>query len=69
MAGAVALGLGAMALAGPIYRWEIRKTVEEMNGALNAVDTAIRSLDIFGENPPTPAAPSPYAAQAQWNGY
>ncbi len=66
LAGAVVLGVGAMAVAGPIYRWEIRKTVEELTGALTAVDTAIRSLDIFGENPPTPAAPSSYAA---WNGF
>lgn len=66
MAGAVALGVAALAVAGPIYRWEIRKTVEELNGALTAVDTAIRSLDIFGENPPAAPPPRDYNA---WNGY
>jgi len=69
LAGAMVLGVGAMTLAGPIYRWEIRKTVEELTGALTAVDTAIRSLDIFGENPPPSAPPSGYGALSHWNGY
>lgn len=68
LAGAVALGVGAVAVSGPIYRWEIRKTVEELTGALTAVDTAIRSLDIFGENPPPSAPPLGYSP-SHWNGY
>jgi len=66
MAGAVGLGLAALAVSGPIYRWEIRKAVEELNGALAAVDTAIRSLDIFGENPPAAPPPRDYNS---WMGY
>jgi hypothetical protein len=69
LAGAMVLGVGAMAVSGPIYRWEIRKTVEELTGALTAVDTAIRSLDIFGENPPPSAPPSGYGSPNHWNGY
>lgn len=69
LAGAMVLGVGAMAVSGPIYRWEIRKTVEELTGALTAVDTAIRSLDIFGENPPPSAPPAGYGSMNHWNGY
>jgi hypothetical protein len=69
LAGAMVLGVGAMAISGPIYRWEIRKTVEELTGALVAVDTAIRSLDIFGENPPPSVLPPGYGSLSQWNGY
>jgi eukaryotic-like serine/threonine-protein kinase len=69
LAGAVVLGVGAVAASGPIYRWEIKKTVEELTGALAAVDTAIRSLDIFGENPLPSAPPPGYGALGHWNGY
>ena len=58
MAGALVLGVGVLAAAGPLYRWEIRKTSEELANALAAIDTSIRSLDIFGEAPP-PALPRP----------
>jgi hypothetical protein len=52
IAGAVVLGLGVLAGAGPVYRWEIRKTVKEMEDALAAIDASMRAFDIFGENPP-----------------
>ncbi len=51
MAGALVLGVGVLAVAGPLYRWEIGKTTQELSNALAAVDTAIRSIDIFGETP------------------
>lgn len=57
MGGALVLGVGVLASAGPIYRWELRKTTEELNAALAAVDSSIRSLDVFGETPP-PVLPS-----------
>ena len=54
MGGALALGVGALALSGPMYRWGIRKATDELGAALTAVDTSIRSIDIFGEaSPPT----------------
>jgi hypothetical protein len=49
--GAALLGLGVAATAGPMYRWGLRKAVKEMESALAAVDTSMRSLDIFGDRP------------------
>lgn len=49
MAGALVLGVGVIAAAGPLYRWEIRATADELEKALAAVEGSIRSLDIFGE--------------------
>jgi|JI6StandDraft_1071083.scaffolds.fasta_scaffold04339_4 serine/threonine protein kinase len=46
---ALALGVAVIAVAGPIYRWEMKSASEEMSAALVAVEAAIRSLDIFGE--------------------
>jgi hypothetical protein len=52
LAAGLLLGVGVLALVGPLYRWEVGKTTQELSNALAAVDTAIRSLDIFGEAPP-----------------
>ncbi|MBL0173231.1 MAG: serine/threonine protein kinase [Gemmatimonadaceae bacterium] len=54
--GALALGLGLIAVAGPTYRWGIGKTSQELSDALASVDSSIRSIDIFGEAPP-PSSP------------
>ena len=54
LGGALLLGGGVLAAAGPVYRWELRKTTEELDTALAAVDTSIRAIDIFGEVPPIP---------------
>ncbi len=56
---AAVLGVAALAISGPIYRWEIGKANEEMSNALAAVETAIRSVDIFGSAPPPPAIRAP----------
>lgn len=50
--GTAVLGLGALALAGPYYRYSLRKCTAELTAGLAAIDTAIRSVDIFGESPP-----------------
>jgi hypothetical protein len=52
------VGVALLAFAGPLYRWEIRKTEAELQAALAAIDTAMRSIDIFGEAP-TPPPPRP----------
>lgn len=49
--GALALSVGVIVAAGPVYRWGIDKASGEMSDALAAVDTSIRSFDIFGEAP------------------
>jgi serine/threonine protein kinase len=54
LAGAVVVGVGVMASAGPLYRWEIRKAIKEMEDALTAIDASMRAFDIFGEAPPPP---------------
>ncbi|MEQ1691694.1 MAG: serine/threonine-protein kinase [Gemmatimonas sp.] len=55
--GALALSVGVLVAAGPIYRWGIGKTSQELHDALTAVDTSIRSIDIFGEPPPASLSP------------
>jgi hypothetical protein len=52
LAGGVALGLATVACMGPIYRWEIGKTTQELEAVLAAVEASIRAFDIFGEAPP-----------------
>jgi hypothetical protein len=44
--------------AGAIYRWEVRKTSDELRAALAAIEGAMRALDIFGDNPPPPPPPT-----------
>jgi predicted Ser/Thr protein kinase len=58
LAGGVLTGVALLAFAGPLYRWEIRKTEAELQAALGAVDAALRSIDIFGDAP-TPPPPRP----------
>jgi hypothetical protein len=58
LAGAVVVGVGVLASAGPLYRWEIRKAIKEMEDALTAIDASMRAFDIFGEAPP-PQPPAP----------
>ena len=58
LAGALVVGVALLAFAGPLYRWEIRKTEAELQAALAAIDVAMRSIDIFGEAP-TPPPPRP----------
>ena len=58
LAGAMVVGVALLAFAGPLYRWEIRKTEAELQAALAAIDVAMRSIDIFGEAP-TPPPPRP----------
>jgi eukaryotic-like serine/threonine-protein kinase len=48
--GAALLGLGSLVFFGPGYRYALRKCTAELNASLTAVDTAIRSVDIFGES-------------------
>jgi hypothetical protein len=50
---AAVVGLAGLALTGPLYRWEVGKTEEELTAALAAVEASIRSFDIFGESPRT----------------
>lgn len=54
LAAAVVVGFGILAGAGPLYRWEIRKAVSELEAALTAIDASMRAFDIFGETPPPP---------------
>jgi len=63
LAGALLTGVALLAVAGPCYRWEIRKTEAELQAALVAIDAALRSIDIFGEVP-TPPPPRPLDAGA-----
>ena len=59
LAGALVVGVGILAGAGPLYRWEIRKAIQEMQDALAAVDASMRAFDIFGEAPPPLPPPKP----------
>ena len=52
MLGAVAVGVAAAASIGPLYRWEMRKTTDELGEALAAVEAGIRAQSIFGETSP-----------------
>ena len=61
LAGAMLACVAVLATAGPLYRWEIRKTEAELHAALAAIDVALRSIDIFGEAP-TPPPPRPISA-------
>jgi hypothetical protein len=54
--GAAIVGLAALFAVGPLYRWEMRRAVAELEGILAAVDAGIRSLDVFGEMPAAPPA-------------
>jgi hypothetical protein len=63
LAAGLVVGVALMALAGPLYRWEIRKTETELQAALASVDAALRSIDIFGDAP-TPPLPRPHDAGA-----
>lgn len=58
LAAGVLTGVALLAFAGPLYRWEIRKTEAELQAALGAIDAALRSIDIFGDAP-TPPPPRP----------
>ncbi len=53
-AGALMGGVAALAIAGPVYRWGLRKCEAELEAALGAVDAAMRSFDIFGADVTTP---------------
>ena len=61
LAGAMLACVAVLATAGPLYRWEIRKTEAELHAALAAIDVAFRSIDIFGEAP-TPPPPRPISS-------
>ena len=50
--GAAVLGVGSLVFFGPGYRYALRKCTAELQAGLAAIDTAIRSVDIFGESPP-----------------
>jgi hypothetical protein len=52
VAAALAVGVGLVAVTGPMYRWEVRKSAAELSDALAAVDASMRAFDIFGEAPP-----------------
>jgi eukaryotic-like serine/threonine-protein kinase len=53
VAAALLVGMGMVAMTGPLYRWEIRKATEELRAALTAVDASMRAFDVFGD-PPLP---------------
>lgn len=57
LGGAAIVGLAAMFTVGPLYRWEMRKSIEELERLLAAIEGGIRSLDVFGEMPTAPALP------------
>ena len=61
LAGLLVGGVTVMATAGPLYRWEIRKTEAELQAALGAIDAALRSIDIFGDAPTPPPLRPPDA--------
>ena len=65
---AAVVGLGTLAVAGPVYRWEIRSATKEFQNLLTAVETAIRSLDIFGEVR-LPAPPKPRSTYGDMIGF
>jgi hypothetical protein len=52
VATALVVGVGLVAVTGPMYRWEVRKAAAELEAALGAIDASMRAFDIFGEAPP-----------------
>ncbi|WP_310572356.1 serine/threonine-protein kinase [Gemmatimonas sp.] len=68
LAGALLAGVAVLATAGPLYRWEIRKTEAELQAALATIDVAMRSIDIFGEAP-TPPPPRPISSGGDLLGF
>lgn len=46
--GALLAGLAAFAMAGPLYRWEMRKAAEELNAALAGIELGMRAFNLFG---------------------
>ena len=46
--GAMLVGVAALALSGPGYRYALRKSTKELEDALAAIDTSIRAVGIFG---------------------
>lgn len=48
--GAALGGMGALTFAAPLYRWQVRKSTTELNAALAAIETSMRTIDIFGES-------------------
>jgi predicted Ser/Thr protein kinase len=48
--GAALGGMGALTFAAPLYRWQVRKSTAELNAALAAIETSMRTIDIFGES-------------------
>jgi predicted Ser/Thr protein kinase len=52
VATALVVGVGLVAVTGPMYRWEMRKAAAELEAALGAIDASMRAFDIFGEAPP-----------------
>lgn len=59
---AAVIGVGVIAMTGPIYRWEMRKATDEMSAALAAIETSIRAFDIFDSEPNNPARLNPFDA-------
>jgi predicted Ser/Thr protein kinase len=58
MTGAVLFTALGLAVSGPLYRWGMRKTANELGAALAAVEAGIRAMDVFGEEPPPAGAPT-----------
>ena len=54
---ALVVGAGVLAIALPLFRWQLGKMESELAAALAAVDSVLRSRDIFGEAPPPPLPP------------
>ncbi|MCC6241617.1 MAG: serine/threonine protein kinase [Gemmatimonadaceae bacterium] len=46
--GAMLVGVAALALSGPGYRYAMRKSARELEDVLAAIDTSIRAVGIFG---------------------
>jgi eukaryotic-like serine/threonine-protein kinase len=46
--GALLAGLAALALSGPLYRWEMRKAADELSAALAGIELGMRAFDLFG---------------------
>ena len=46
--GALLAGLAAVAMSGPLYRWEMRKAAEELSAALAGIELGMRAFNLFG---------------------